>query len=105
MVSEGPMQPPSLQVTSCEPAAAAYRSTADRFEHAEGTDGEERMHPIVLIVGLASLARVVGALFDHEVFGAEATIALMTSIAVAWYATAVRMQRRAANRAPSPVRR
>jgi hypothetical protein len=90
----------TLPATSPE-QAPTYRSAADGSRadvRAAGADFEERMHPVVFLVGVASLVRVVGALFDHEVFGAEATVALMTFVAVAWYAVAVRVQRRASTR-------
>jgi hypothetical protein len=94
------MEPTSLPATSSE-QAPAYRSAADRNRaeaSAPDTDFEEKMHPIVFLVGVASLVRVVGALLDREVFGAEATVALMTFVAVAWYALAVHGQRRASTR-------
>lgn len=42
----------------------------------------ERPHPVFAIVWLASLARVAGAIHGHEIFGAEATLALMTLVAL-----------------------
>jgi len=49
----------------------------------------ERPHPIFAIVWLASLARVAGAIHAHEIFGAEATLALTTLVALtSWTAAA-----------------
>jgi hypothetical protein len=71
---------------------SAYRSIGERAED----DGErddafrERMHPVFVLVWIASLARVVGAVYEREVLGAEATLALMTLVALSWYAYAAR---------------
>jgi hypothetical protein len=54
----------------------------------------ERLHPVLVLVWVASLARVVGAVWRHEVLGTEATLALMTFVALSWYAFAVRWQAR-----------
>jgi hypothetical protein len=45
----------------------------------------EHPHPVLLIVWAASVARVVGAIHYRETLGAEATLALMTMVAVTWY--------------------
>lgn len=50
----------------------------------------EALHPVLLLVWVASLARVVGAVYFREVLGTEATLALMTLVAVPWYALAAR---------------
>jgi hypothetical protein len=67
---------------------------------AEDGDGgyEEALHPVLAIVWLASLVRVVGALWLHETLGAEATLALMTLVAGTWYVYALGTQRRAQNK-------
>jgi len=73
-------------------AASGYRtpSAPPPPPPADSADGgyEEGLHPVLAIVWLASLARVVGALWLHETLGAEATLALMTLVAGAWYAYA-----------------
>jgi hypothetical protein len=58
---------------------------------ADASDGGafiERPHPVFAIVWLASLARVVGAIHGHEIFGAEATLALMTLAALTCWTVA-----------------
>jgi hypothetical protein len=54
-------------------------------ERAEGVYGAA-VACVVMIVWLASLIRAVGALVDHETFGAEATIALLIALLVPWSA-------------------
>jgi hypothetical protein len=54
----------------------------------------ERLHPVLVLVLIASLVRVVGAVWRHEVLGTEATLALMTFVSLSWYALAVRRQAR-----------
>jgi hypothetical protein len=81
--------------TPSEPSLPAYRRAAARVDAApEGPEEtfRERPHPVLLFVWIASLARVVGALYYREALGAEATLALMTLVAVTWYwiAAAVR---------------
>lgn len=73
-------------------AAQAYRSDAPARQSREPDhDGAiEALHPVVALVGLASFVRVAGAVLRHEVFGGEATLALMTLVAIAWAAFAVR---------------
>jgi hypothetical protein len=75
---------------------SAYRSLGDRAENAGGRDDtfRERIHPVFVLVWIASLARVVGAVYEREVLGAEATLALMTLVALTWYAYAARAARR-----------
>ena len=85
-------------------AASGYRTSSEPpAPPAEGADGgyEEGLHPVLAIVWLASLARVAGALWLHETLGAEATLALMTLVAGAWYAYALRTQRRAGQNEPT----
>jgi hypothetical protein len=78
-----------------ESCPTAYRSLGDRAEDADERDDtfRERMHPVLVLVWIASLARVVGAVYEHEVVGAEATLALMTLVALSWYAYAARAGR------------
>jgi hypothetical protein len=73
-------------------AAQAYRSDAPPRRSGEpDRDGAiEALHPVVALVGLASFVRVAGAVVRHEVFGGEATLALMTLVAIAWAALATR---------------
>jgi hypothetical protein len=47
------------------------------------------LHPVFVIVWAASLARVAGAVYAREVLGAEVTLAMMTAVAISWYAVAV----------------
>jgi hypothetical protein len=76
-----------------ETSASAYRSPPERpAPEASEEPDRERLHPVFVLVWVASLVRVVGALVRHEVFGTEATLALMTLVGVSWYALAVRRQ-------------
>jgi hypothetical protein len=66
-----------------------YRIPA--IPRANASDGGafiERPHPVFAIVWVASLARVVGAIYGHEIFGAEATLALMTLVALTCWTVA-----------------
>jgi hypothetical protein len=102
LMAEGPCFPSRsprapMVPTSSEPSLSAYRSAADPRSAAKGDPEDafrERLHPVFVIVWAASLARAAGALYGHEVFGAEATLALMTVVAVTWYAAAVRVRAR-----------
>ena len=79
--------------TPSEPSPSAYRRAATRAGDAQGESEEafrERPHPVLVFVWAASLARVVGAVYRREVFGAEATLALVTLIALTWYWLATR---------------
>jgi hypothetical protein len=74
--------------TPSEPSLPAYRRAAAPPDDApEGPEEtfRERPHPVLLFVWAASLARVVGAVYCREALGAEATLALMTLVAVSWY--------------------
>jgi hypothetical protein len=79
--------------TSSESSVRAYRCPKEPARVASDGDDEtftEALHPVLLLVWVASFARVAGALYSREVLGAEATLALMTLIAVTWYAVAAR---------------
>ena len=83
--------------TSSESPLSAYRSAADPGRATTDEPDEpfqERLHPVFVIVWAASLARIAGAVYSHEVLGAEATLALMTVVVITWYAVAVRMRAR-----------
>ncbi len=83
--------------TSSESPLSAYRSVGDPTGKAPTTPGgafQERLHPVYVFVWAASLARVAGAAYTREVFGAEATLALMTVAVITWYAIAIRARRR-----------
>jgi len=76
---------------------SAYRRTAAGANDAPDGPEEtfrERPHPVLVLVGAASLARVVGAVYFREALGAEATLALMTLVAVTWYWIAARARAR-----------
>jgi hypothetical protein len=76
-----------------EPSLSAYRRAAPRADGAADEAEEtfrERPHPVLVFVWAASLARVVGAVYHREIFGAEATLALVTLVAVTWYWLATR---------------
>lgn len=75
--------------TPSEPPLSAYRRAATRQDDT-GETFRERPHLVLVLVWAASLARVVGAVYQREVFGAEATLALMTLVAVTWYWLAAR---------------
>jgi hypothetical protein len=82
-----------LLPTPSEPSLSAYRRAAlpadDGADETEETF-RERPHLVLVLVWAASLARVVGAVYQREVFGAEATLALATLVAVTWYWLATR---------------
>jgi hypothetical protein len=83
--------------TSSESSVRAYRCPKEPSRVASDGDEEtftEALHPVLLLVWVASFARVAGALYSREVLGAEATLALMTLIAVTWYAVAARARSR-----------
>ena len=83
--------------TSPESSLSVYRSAAGALDHSPGDPDDafrERLHPVFVVVWAASLARVAGALYLREVMGTEATLALMTFVAVSWYALAVRARAR-----------
>ncbi len=95
-----------MMPASSESSPSAYRYAAERSEPEERDDTfRERMHPVLVLVWIASLLRVVGAVYRHEVLGAEATLAFMTVVALSWYAVAVRMAayqaRKSRRRAPT----
>jgi hypothetical protein len=81
---------------SSESSLSAYRRAPDvEAEPGESDDAfRERLHPVLVLVWAASLARVAGALCYREVLGAEATLALMTLVGITWYAIAVRTKAR-----------
>ena len=82
-----------MQPTPPEPSLSAYRHAPVRADDALVEKEEtfrERPHPVLVFVWAASLARVVGAAYHREVFGAEATLALVTLVAVTWYWLATR---------------
>jgi hypothetical protein len=81
-----------MQPTSSEPLPSAYRTASGASSATDEADGafRERFHPVLFLVWAASVARVVGALCYHEVVGTEATLALMTAVALTWYAVAAR---------------
>jgi hypothetical protein len=82
---------------SSESSLSAYRSGAAPLGDTSGDLDDtfrERLHPVFVFVWVASLARVAGALYLREVLGTEATLALMTFVAVSWYALAVRAHAR-----------
>jgi hypothetical protein len=92
-----------------ESSPSAYRSATERPAAEESVDGDrERLHPVLVLVWIASLARVVGAVWRHEVLGSEATLALLTVVGLSWYALAVRRhardQRRSWRRPPTTKR-
>ena len=77
---------------------SAYRCAAARADDAPDGPEEtfrERPHPVLLLVWATSLARVGGAVYFREGLGAEATLALMTLVAVTWYGIAARARARA----------
>ncbi len=79
--------------TSSQSAARPYRCPEEPSRDVPDGPEEtftEALHPVLLLVWVASLARVVGAVYFREVLGTEATLALMTMIAIAWYALAAR---------------
>jgi hypothetical protein len=81
---------------SSESSLSAYRSVVDTTDDASDEPDDafrERLHPVFVIVWVASLVRVLGAVYDREVMGAEATLALMTFVAVSWYAIAAHARR------------
>ncbi len=86
-----------MMSTSSESSVRAYRSTEEPPRVASDADEDtftEALHPVLLLVWVASFARVAGALYSREVLGAEATLALMTMVAVTWYALAARARSR-----------
>lgn len=84
--------------TPSEPSLSAYRRAATRPDEAPddetGETFRERPHLVLVLVWAASLARVVGAVYHREVFGAEATLALVTLVALTWYWLASRARAR-----------
>jgi hypothetical protein len=54
----------------------------------------EQLHPALFVVWLASVACVGGALYRHEALGTEPTLALMTMVAISWYAIAAIARRK-----------
>jgi hypothetical protein len=73
-------------MTPSRATPSEYRIPA--IPQAEASDSGafcERPHPVFAIVWLASLARVAGAIHGHEIFGAEATLALMTLAALTFW--------------------
>ena len=86
-----------MRSTSSESSLSAYRSPTDPADDAPGELDDafqERLHPVFFVVWASSLVRVAGAFYNREVLGAEATLALMTLVAVTWYALAVRARAR-----------
>jgi hypothetical protein len=47
--------------------------------------GDTNLLAVLVVFWVASIARVVSALVRHEIFGAEATLALMAVVAVPWH--------------------
>jgi membrane protein implicated in regulation of membrane protease activity len=73
--------------TSTE-SSLAYRGESESPDEREDAF-RERMHPVFVLVWIASFARVAGAVVQREVLGAEATLALLTLVGLSWYAVAV----------------
>jgi hypothetical protein len=90
LIGKSPCFGEEPRVMTPSPATPSeYRVPA--IPQAEASDGSafcERPHPVFAIVWLASLARVVGAIHGHEIFGAEATLALMTLAALTCWTVA-----------------
>jgi hypothetical protein len=67
--------------------ASPYRIAAPPHEEREivsawGFDAELR--PVAVVLWIGSVIRVVGALYRHEIVGAEVTLAWMTVSILAW---------------------
>jgi hypothetical protein len=79
----------AMKPTSSRATQSEYRIAAKaRPDAADGGPFREQVHPVFAIVWLASFVRVAGAFHYREIFGTEATLALMTLIGVTFYAVA-----------------
>ena len=84
--------------TSSSRAASAYRTPGQPPAppgDADDAGYQDGLHPVLVVVWLASLARVAGAFWTHEALGGEATLSLGVLFAGAWYLGALAVRRRA----------
>ena len=74
-------------IGSPRPSHLPYRAPREGLRNPEKDATEGPVRVALAIFWLISLGRVVGAIIGHEVFGAEATLALMATVGVpvAWW--------------------
>jgi hypothetical protein len=90
-----PRETEAMRPTPSTATQSEYRLPATaRADSGESGPFREQLHPVFVIVWLASLVRVAGAVHLHEIFGAEATLALMTLVGVTIYAFSTRSRDR-----------
>jgi hypothetical protein len=58
--------------------------TLRQTQRAEGEQGDRDLLVVGLLLWVASVVRVVAALLEHEVFGAEASLALVCVVLIPW---------------------
>ncbi|MEO6598708.1 MAG: hypothetical protein ABIQ16_02465 [Polyangiaceae bacterium] len=62
-----------------------HRSVARRDLPLSIGGGDSDLVPVAVVLWLATLARVVLAVLHREVFGAEATLALLCAVVLPWF--------------------
>lgn len=70
-----------------------YRSVARRDLPLSIGGGDSDLIPVALVLWLATVTRVVLAVLHHEVFGAEATFALLCAVVLPWFVLKARNRR------------
>ena len=71
-------------------------------DHLQRGHGERELLVVLALFWVVSLVRVVGTVVRHEVFGAEATLALMAVLVIPWLTLRRSTQRRVRAALPSP---
>jgi hypothetical protein len=92
-IASGSAAPDELEAFARE-AGSPYRSARAAHDGDESAEALEHVHPVLVIVWVASLARVVGAFWTREVLGADATLAALMFLGISWYAYACSRQNR-----------
>lgn len=75
-----------------------YRSVARRDLPLSIGVGDSDLIPVAVVLWLATVARVVLAALHHEVFGAEASFALLCTVLLPWFVVKARNRRATARK-------
>lgn len=70
-----------------------YRSVARRDLPLSMGVGDSDLIPVAVVLWLVTIVRVVLAVLHHEVFGAEATFALICAVVLPWFVLRARNSR------------
>ncbi|HEX4445285.1 MAG TPA: hypothetical protein VH044_01055 [Polyangiaceae bacterium] len=104
VVRRPPGSPERLSGHSSQPTPDAIATVEHSSRASWWMDGD--VAAMLLVFWIASVVRVVGAAMHHEVFGAEASLAFMSVVAVPWVlGRAVLRRRQGANVLPQSAAR